>query len=81
MRLSWNEIRARAATFADEWSTAHYEKGQTQTFCNELFEVFGVKRRKEASFEEPCIDLEQGRPDKKTIIASRSFGPCRRKPA
>ncbi|WP_375462173.1 type IIL restriction-modification enzyme MmeI [uncultured Enterovirga sp.] len=53
MRLSWNEIRARAAGFADEWRTAHYEKGQTQTFYNELFEVFGVKRRRVASFEEP----------------------------
>jgi hypothetical protein len=43
MRLSWNEIRARAAHFADEWKDAHYEKGQAQTFYNEFFEVFGVK--------------------------------------
>ena len=27
MRLSWNEIRARAATFADDWQDAAYEKG------------------------------------------------------
>ena len=27
MRLSWNEIRARAARFADEWRDAAYEKG------------------------------------------------------
>ena len=32
MRLSWNEIRARAATFADEWRDAAYEKGETQSF-------------------------------------------------
>ena len=53
MRLSWNEIRARAARFAAEFADAHYEKGETQSFYNEFFEVFGVKRRKVASFEEP----------------------------
>ena len=53
MRLSWNEIRVRAASFADEWKDAHYEKGETQSFYNEFFEVFGVKRRRVASFEEP----------------------------
>ena len=41
MRLSWNEIRARAARFADEWKTAYYERGESQTFYNEFFEVFG----------------------------------------
>lgn len=51
MRLDWNDIRARAARFADEWKDAHYEKGETQTFYNELFEVFGVTRRRLASFE------------------------------
>ena len=53
MRLSWNEIRVRAATFADDWREARYEKGETQSFYNELFEVFGMKRRRVASFEEP----------------------------
>lgn len=52
MRLSWNEIRARAAEFAREWADAHYEKGETQSFYNEFFEVFGVRRRKVATFEE-----------------------------
>ena len=53
MRLSWNEIRVRAARFAEEWKDAGYEKGETQTFYNEFFEVFGVTRRRVASFEEP----------------------------
>jgi hypothetical protein len=53
MRLSWNEIRARAAHFATDWAGAKYEKGETQSFYNDFFEVFGVKRRKVASFEEP----------------------------
>ena len=57
MRLSWNEIRARAARFADEWKNAHYEKGESQTFYNEFFEAFGVTRRRVASFEEPVKKL------------------------
>ena len=57
MRLSWNEIRARAARFAEEWKHAHYERGESQTFYNELFEVFGVTRRRVASFEEPVKRL------------------------
>ena len=42
MRLSWNDVRARAATFADDWRDAAYEKGETQSFYNEFFRVFGV---------------------------------------
>ena len=42
MRLSWNEMRARAAAFAAEWRDAAYEKGETQSFYNEFF---GVRRR------------------------------------
>jgi hypothetical protein len=52
VRLSWNEIRARAARFADEWKDAHYERGESQTFYNEFFEIFGVTRKRVASFEE-----------------------------
>ena len=29
MRLSWNEVRARAANFAEDWKDAAYEKGKT----------------------------------------------------
>lgn len=57
MQVSWNEARARAAQFAEEWKDAKYEKGETQTFYNELFELFGVKRRRVASFEEPIKKL------------------------
>jgi len=50
-------IRARAARFADEWKNAHYEKGESLTFYDELFAVFGVTRRRVASFEEPVKKL------------------------
>ncbi|KJS38568.1 MAG: hypothetical protein VR74_05200 [Hyphomonas sp. BRH_c22] len=52
MHLNFNEIRARAATFAAEWEGAGYEKGETQSFYNDFFEVFGVKRRSVARYEE-----------------------------
>ncbi|MBL8645282.1 MAG: hypothetical protein JNK21_15225, partial [Rhodospirillaceae bacterium] len=61
MRLSWNEIRARAGRFAEEWRDARYERGEAQTFYNEFFEVFGVTRRRVASFEEPVRVLADRR--------------------
>jgi len=59
MRLSWQEIRARAALFADEWQNAHYEKGETQTFYNEFFEIFGIKRKQVAIYEQRVKLLSQ----------------------
>ena len=32
MRLSWNDVRARAAALADEWRVAADEKGETQSY-------------------------------------------------
>jgi hypothetical protein len=61
MRLSWNEIRARAAHFSDEWKDAHYEKGECQTFYNEFFDIFGITRRRVATFEEPVKGLGKDR--------------------
>ena len=58
MRLSWNEIRARAADFAREWADAAYEKGDTQTFYNEFFEIFGKRRRDVARYEERVQRLD-----------------------
>ena len=57
MRLSWNEIRARASKFSADYADATYEKGETQSFYNDFFDVFGVQRRKVASFEEPVKKL------------------------
>ena len=58
MRLSWNEMRARAAAFAAEWRDAAYEKGETQSFYNDFFEIFGVKRRTVARYEEHVKRLD-----------------------
>lgn len=51
MPLSWNEIRDRATAFAHEWAEESYERGEAQTFWNEFFKVFGLNRRRVASFE------------------------------
>ena len=58
MRLSWNEIRARAANFSREWADAAYEKGETQSFYNAFFEIFGVQRRTVARYEEHVQRLD-----------------------
>ena len=38
MRLSWNEVRVRAASFGKEWRDAAYEQGETQSFRNDFLE-------------------------------------------
>ncbi len=58
MRLSWNEIRTRASKFVREWADAAYEKGETQSFYNEFFEIFGVRRRSVARYEEHVKKLD-----------------------
>ena len=59
MRLSWNEVRARAAVFAaDEWRDAAYEKSETQSFYNAFFDVFGVRRRNVARYEAHVAKLD-----------------------
>jgi len=56
--LSWNEIRQRAIQFSREWEGVTREGAEAQTFWNEFFVVFGVKRRTVASFEEPVRTLK-----------------------
>ncbi len=55
--LSWNEIRRRAIDFARRWEEADRERAEAQTFWNEFFEVFGVRRRAVASFEAPVRSI------------------------
>jgi hypothetical protein len=52
MRLGWDEIQRRAKSFSEEWEDAFYEKGETQSFYNEFFEIFGVRRRQVAVYEQ-----------------------------
>ncbi|MFC2170503.1 DNA methyltransferase [Calditrichota bacterium] len=57
-KLSWNEIRQRAIQFSKDWKGKHSENSEAQTFWNEFFDVFGIKRRSVASFEEPVKSLK-----------------------
>ncbi|MDY7523748.1 class I SAM-dependent DNA methyltransferase [Sphingomonas sp. 10B4] len=52
MRLGWDEIKRRARAFSKEWQEAHYEKGETQSFYNDFFDIFGIKRRRVATYEQ-----------------------------
>ncbi len=58
MRLSWNEVRARAAGFAAGWADATREKSETQSFYNDFFAIFGVERRSVARYEEHVRKLD-----------------------
>ncbi len=53
MPISWNEIRHNAIRFSREWASSKRESADKQTFWNEFFEVFGIRRKLIASFEEP----------------------------
>lgn len=61
MRLGWDEIRRRAKAFSEDWKDAHYEKGETQSFYNDFFEIFGIKRRQVAVYEKQVQSIEAGR--------------------
>ncbi|WP_430754434.1 DNA methyltransferase [Micrococcus luteus] len=49
--LSWDQIRANAAAFVHEWAGESYERGESQSFWTDLFDVYGVRRRKVVQFE------------------------------
>jgi len=61
MRLSWNEIRSRAAHFARDWKDARYERGETQSFYNAFFRIFEVERRRVAVYEKSVEKLKGGK--------------------
>ena len=58
MRLSWNGVRARAAAFVQDRNEVAYEKGETQGLCSAFFDVFGVRRRNVARYEEHVTKLD-----------------------
>jgi len=58
MRLSWPEIRGNAARFSEAWAGKGYEKGQTQSFYDEFFAVFGVPRKQVAVYEQRVKSLD-----------------------
>jgi len=51
MSLSWNEIKSRAIEFSKEWENESSEDAEAKTFWDGFFPVFGLTRRRLASFE------------------------------
>ncbi len=49
--LSWSEVRDRAIRFSHRWAGPRSERADKQTFWNEFFEAFGIRRASVASFE------------------------------
>ncbi|MCA1010377.1 class I SAM-dependent DNA methyltransferase [Halobacillus halophilus] len=49
--LSWNEIRERAVKFSNEWEDASNESADAKSFWDAFFNVFGISRRRVATFE------------------------------
>ncbi|MFO2972552.1 type IIL restriction-modification enzyme MmeI [Legionella pneumophila serogroup 10] len=57
MPLSWNEIKNRAFAFAKEWADETSEAAEAKSFWDSFFHVFGISRRRIASFETPIKKL------------------------
>lgn len=51
MPLSWNEIRTRAIRFSKEWENETNEDAEAKSFLDGFFDVFGISRRRLATFE------------------------------
>ncbi len=59
MVLSWNEIKERAVTFSKEWENTISEDAEAKSFLEAFFNVFGVSRRKIATFEHKVKKLNE----------------------
>ena len=62
MPLSWNEIKSRAAAFSKEWEHDTSEDAEAKSFWDGFFNIFGISRRRVATFEERIkkIDTKSG---------------------
>lgn len=58
MPLSWNEIKDRALRFSREWATESSEDAEAKSFWDGFFDVFGVSRRRIATFERKVRKLD-----------------------
>ena len=62
MPLSWNEIKTRAVAFTNECKDEESEDAEAKSFWNDFFHVFGISRRRVATFEQQVkkINDKQG---------------------
>lgn len=57
-RLSLQEIKSRASSFSLKWKNEFNEDAEAKSFLDEFFEVFGVSRKRVASFEKHVKKLD-----------------------
>jgi len=58
MALSWNEIKDRALKFSNEWKDDFNEEAEAKSFLEAFFNVFGISRKKVATFEHKVKKLD-----------------------
>ncbi len=58
MALSFRDIKNRAHQFSLDYQSAVKENAESQSFLNDFFNIFGISRRRVASFEK-AIKLEE----------------------
>lgn len=58
MPLSWNEIKSRALAFSKEWETEVSEDAEAKSFWDDFFNVFGISRRRVATFEQQVKKID-----------------------
>jgi hypothetical protein len=57
MPLSWNEIKSRSIAFSKQWEDERSEDAEAKSFWDGFFNIFGISRRRVASFEAPVKKL------------------------
>ena len=58
MPLSWNEIKDRALRFSRDWADEFSEDAEAKSFLDAFFNVFGVPRKRVATFEQRVKKLD-----------------------
>jgi hypothetical protein len=58
MPLSWNEIKDRALKFSRDWADESSEDAEAKPFLVTFFNVFGVPRKRVATFEQRVKKLD-----------------------
>ncbi|WP_276132255.1 class I SAM-dependent DNA methyltransferase [Polluticoccus soli] len=61
MPLSLNEIRTRAFNFINEWKDETNEDAEAKSFWDQFFQIFGISRRRIATFEEAVAREGRGK--------------------
>ncbi|MEB4859750.1 class I SAM-dependent DNA methyltransferase [Priestia megaterium] len=57
MSISMNEARQRSLEFSKKWESEEREHAEAKSFWDDFFNIFGITRKRVASFEEPVKKL------------------------